>query len=302
MTIEPNPVAHLRILKPLPFAYAFYDGRIPDVRLHSETENWLDDGGFSLGTASYVLVDEDDALVYDTHMSLAHARKIRMFLDRLGLKRIRVVLSHHHLDHIAGNEAFADCEIIAHERTLAHMQAKRAQIEDGSYHGLPAISPLILPTVTYENHLKLDVGRLRIHLRHANIHSDDATLLYIDDLALLFAGDTLEDTVTYVAEPRALDTHLAELDRLWSWPISRILPNHGDPLVISAGGYEKTLIRATQQYIRVLKRCVEEPELREQDLSTLIAGPLQAKWVNYFQPYEAVHRGNVAKVVAAQSN
>lgn len=298
--IEPNPVAHLRVLKPLPFVYAFYDGRIADVRLHSEDENWLDDGGFSLGTASYALVDEDDALVYDTHLSVPHARKIRMFLERMGMKRIRVVLSHHHLDHVAGNEAFADCEIIAHERTLAHLTANRAGIESASYHGAPAISPLILPTVIYEDHLKLDVGRLRVHLRHADIHSDDATLLYIDDLELLFAGDTLEDTVTYVAEPHALDAHLAELDRLWSWPISRILPNHGDPLVISAGGYEKTLIRATQQYVRVLKRCVNEPELRSESLSTLIAGPLQAKWVNYFAPYEAVHRNNVAKVVAAK--
>ncbi len=300
--IEPNPVAHLRVLKPLPFVYAFYDGRVRDVRLYSESENWLDDGGFSLGIASYVIVDEDDALVYDTHLSLAHARKIRLFLDRLGLKRIRVVLSHHHLDHIAGNEAFADCEIIAHERTLAHMKDKRAGIEDGSYHGAPAISPLILPTVVYRDHLRLDVGRLNVELRHANIHSDDATLLYIDELSLLFAGDTLEDTVTYVAEPHGLDAHLSDLDRLWGWPIARILPNHGDPLVISAGGYEKTLIRATQQYIRVLKRCIGEPELRSQDLATLIAGPLQAKWVNYFAPYEAVHRGNVAKVIAAQSN
>lgn len=297
--LESNPVAHLRVLKPLPFVYAFYDGRIPDVRLHSETENWLDDGGFSLGTASYALVDEDDALVYDTHLSLAHARKIRTFLERMGMKRIRLVLSHHHLDHVAGNEAFADCEIIAHERTLAHLQANRAGIESGTHHGAPAISPLILPTVVYEDHLKLDVGRLRVHLRHANIHSDDATLLHIDDMSLLFAGDTLEDTVTYVAEPHALDTHLAELDRLWSWPISRILPSHGDPLVISAGGYEKTLIRATQRYVRMLKRCVSEPELRSQDLATLIAGPLQAKWVNYFAPYEAVHRNNVAQVVAA---
>src|SRR5438034_624259 len=106
--IETNPVAHLRVLKPLPFAYAFYDGRIANVRLHSDGENWLDDGGFSLGTASYVLTDEDDALVYDAHLSLAHAKKIRTFLDRLGMKRIRLVLSHHHLDHVAGNEAFAD--------------------------------------------------------------------------------------------------------------------------------------------------------------------------------------------------
>lgn len=297
--IEQNPVKHLRVLKPLPFVYAFYDGRVPNVRLHSEAENWLDDGGFSLGIASYVLMDEDDILVYDTHLSVAHARKIRAFLDRLGPKRIRVVLSHWHLDHIAGNEAFADCEIIAHERTFGHMTRNRAGIEAATYHGEPAISPLVLPNRVYEDHLKLDVGRLRVHLRHANIHSDDATLLHIEDLQLLFAGDALEDTVTYVSDPKALDTHLSELDRLWSWPVSRILPNHGDPLVIAAGGYERTLIRATQQYVRMLKRMTAEPELREQDLSTLIAGPLQAKWVNYFAPYEGVHRNNVKEVVAA---
>lgn len=297
--IEPNPVAHLRVLKPLPFVYAFYDGRIPNVRLHSEGENWLDDGGFSLGTASYAIVDDDDALVYDTHLSLAHARKIRLFLERMGAKRIRVVLSHHHLDHVAGNEAFADCEIIAHELTLDHLKANARGIENGSYHGPPAISPLILPTQIYSGHLRLEVGRLNVHLRHANIHSDDATLLHIEDLSLLFAGDALEDTVTFVAEPKALDTHLSELERLWEWPIARILPNHGDPLVISEGGYEKPFIRATQQYVRMLKRCVGEPELREQPLATLIAGPLQAKWVNYFAPYEDVHRNNVRKVVAA---
>lgn len=300
--IEANPVAHLRVMKPLPFVYAFYDGRIPNVRLHSEAENWLDDGGFSLGTASYALVDEDDALVYDTHLSIAHARKIRTFLERMGMKRVRVVLSHHHLDHVAGNEAFADCEIIAHERTLAHLQSERAGIESGTYHGAPVIAPLILPTQTYQDDLELDVGRLRVQLRPAHIHSDDATLLYIEDLSLLFAGDTLEDTVTYVSEPHALDMHLAELDRLWTWPVSRILPNHGDPTVISAGGYERTLIRATQQYIRILKRCTSEPELRTEALSTLISGPLQAKWVNYFAPYEDVHRDNVRKVVAANAS
>jgi len=49
----------------------------------------------------------------------------------------------------------------------------------------------------------------------------------------------------------------------------------------------------------MLKRCIGEPELRGQALAPLIAGPLQAKWVNYFAPYEDVHRNNVRKVVAA---
>ena len=38
-----------------------------------------------------------------------------------GVERFTVVLSHWHLDHIAGTEAFADCEVIANERTAALM-------------------------------------------------------------------------------------------------------------------------------------------------------------------------------------
>ena len=62
----------------------------------------------------------------------------------------------------------------------------------------------------------------------------------------------MEDTVTYVDEPERFDAHLADLDRLWRLDPERILPNHGDPDVIAAGGYSRDLIRATQQYIRVL--------------------------------------------------
>ncbi|CAN5312026.1 MBL fold metallo-hydrolase [soil metagenome] len=302
MMILADPVQHLRIIKPAPFIYCFYDGRIAGVRLHADTENWLDDGGYSLGTASYALVDEDDALIYDTHLTTAHAMKIRKFIEALGVKRIRVVVSHHHLDHIAGNAVFADCEMISHTLTLAHLTRDKAVIEAGRKSGPPAITPLVLPTRTYEGDLQLDVGRLSIHLRHANIHSDDETLLHVGDLGILLAGDTLEDTVTYVAEPKSLDIHLRELDRLWGFEISRILPNHGSPDIIRGGGYQKTFIRATQQYIRGLLRCVGEPDLREADLKSFIAGPLQAGWVTYFEPYEAVHRQNVRETVAAQSH
>lgn len=297
-----DPVQHFRILKPAPFLYCFYDGRVEGARLHSETENWLDDGGYSLGTASYAIVDEDDALIYDTHLTLAHATKIRKFIEALGVKRMRVVVSHHHLDHVAGNGAFADCEMIAHALTLAHLTRDKAAIESGNKSGPPAIAPLTLPNRTYEDALHLDVGRLSVHLRHADIHSDDETLLFLDDLGILLAGDTLEDTVTYVSEPRSLDIHLQELDRIWGFPVSRILPNHGNPDIIAAGGYQKTFIRATQQYVRGLLRAVREPDLRDADLRTFIAGPLQAGWVTYFEPYEAVHRQNISKTVAAHAH
>lgn len=107
----------MRILRPYPNVLAFYDGRIEGVRAYSQERNWLDDGAYELGVSTYAILDGAEALVYDTHISLEHARIIRRTLADAGVASIRVVLSHWHADHVAGNEVFADCEIIANPLT-----------------------------------------------------------------------------------------------------------------------------------------------------------------------------------------
>jgi cyclase len=291
--------AHLRVLHPARNIYAFYDGRVEGYRF-AEGENWVDDGALSLGIASYAIVEGDDALVYDTHISVKHAAFIRKTLAEMGVKNYTVVLSHWHLDHVAGTAAFADCRIISNKRTFEHLTQRKSAIENGTSSGPPAIQPLILPTATFEGRMQLQLGSLLIDLIEANIHSDDATVLWLPSERILFAGDTLEDTVTYVGEPENFDIHLKDLDRLWELKPERILPNHGDPEIIALGGYEKTFIRANQQYIRMLKRCVAEPELRMKPLREIISAPLEAGWVNLFEPYEAIHRQNIDVVLAAK--
>jgi glyoxylase-like metal-dependent hydrolase (beta-lactamase superfamily II) len=293
---EMTMVPEIAVLTPFPGILAFYDGRRERPRF-SAKPNWLDDGAMDLGIASYAIVDGEHALVYDTHVSLEHGQAIRRHLEDAGVRRITVVLSHWHLDHVAGNGAFADCAIIANARTLAHLVEHRAAIEGGTLEGPPPICPLVLPRRPFEGSLTLTVGRRAVELIATDIHSDDATVLWLPDSRILLAGDTVEDTVTYVAEPEHLDTHLTGLDRLWSLNPYRILPNHGDPDWIASGGYQKTLIRATQQYIRVLNRMRLEPDLREAPLRDLISGPLDMEWITYYPPYEVVHRSNVAKMV-----
>jgi cyclase len=102
-----------------------------------------------------------------------------------------------------------------------------------------------------------------------------------------------------VAEPEGLAGHLPELDRLWDLPVDRIFPNHGDPMMIENGGYRKNFIRATQQYIRALLRMKDDAAMRETPLRDIIAGPLQAGWLSYFEPYEAIHARNVEAVLGA---
>jgi glyoxylase-like metal-dependent hydrolase (beta-lactamase superfamily II) len=274
---------------------AFYDGRLPGADADA-ADDWVQDGALSLGIASYAIVDADQALVYDTHVSVEHGAFIRRTVEELGAKRITVVLSHWHLDHVAGTEAFAGCEVVAGALTARLLEEHREAIESGTHEGPPAIDPLVLPTRVLDGPAELRVGGTEVELLPFDIHSADATVLRLPRERLLLAGDTLEDTVTYVSEPEHLETHLDELARMRRLDVDRLLPNHGSPDVIERGGYEPTLIDATQQYVRDLLRHAREPRPGDDNLKAFVADQLAAGSLVYFAPYERVHRSNLEAV------
>ncbi len=287
----------MRIHTPYPGVYAFYDGRIDGVRAYSTKPNWLDDGAYSLGLCSYAIMSGDQALVYDTSISLAHARIIRKTLEDAGARHIRVVLSHWHVDHVAGNEVFADCEIIANHLTARALVNNRDNLENRD----PPIRPLIMPNRTFEDEMRLKVGDIDVDLRHVDIHSHDGTMIILPHLNLLFAGDALEDPITYVAEPTRLTQHLRDLERMATWDINKIFPNHGAEEIIVAGGYGPELITATRNYVEKLLHLRQERKLAEQDLKTFAADDFRSGAIGYFAPYEAVHRENIKAVLSGHA-
>jgi cyclase len=284
-------LAHLRVLEPHPGILAFYDGRVAGHRFDAEP-NWVDDGALSLGIASYALIAGAEAIVYDSHVSVPHGVFIRETLEARGVRHIRVVLSHWHLDHVAGTEAFAGCEVIANTRSFGHLFEHRAGIEDASFHGTPAICPLILPDRVFDGDMALDLGGERVELICANIHSDDATVLWLPERRILLAGDTVEDCVTYVGAPEAFATHLADLARLQALGARWVLPNHGAAEVIAAGGYGPELLAATAEYIALLQAGAPA------EMRAAIAPRLADGTLRYFAPYEAVHAQNLERVRA----
>jgi glyoxylase-like metal-dependent hydrolase (beta-lactamase superfamily II) len=275
----------------------FYDGRVPGARYYSDQPNWLDDGGYALGICSYAVFKGNAAIVYDTHLSLDHARAIRQILEARGARDIRVVLSHWHLDHVAGNAAFADCEIIACAETRRLLLENGPEIEAGTLDGLPAIAPLVMPTTTFGDGLVLDCNGMTVELKPADVHSRDGVALYLPHVGTLLAGDTLEDTITYVDEPDRLVQHLDGLADMATWRFERILPNHGSKERIAGGGYGPGLIDATRIYVERLLRAIEDEHLATLGLAAFLAEPLAEGSVEYFEPYEAVHRANIAKVL-----
>jgi glyoxylase-like metal-dependent hydrolase (beta-lactamase superfamily II) len=286
----------MRIHEPYPGVFAYYDGRIPGKRLHSDKPNWLDDGAYSLGVASYAIVSGKEALVYDTHISFDHARAIRSHLSGLGVTRIQVVLSHWHTDHVAGNAGFIDCPILSNKLTRNTLIEKRKVLVAKD----PPINPVVMPTETFEGEITLAVGDLTVKLMQFDIHSADGTVLLLPHLGVLLAGDTLEDTVTYISEPEHTTRHIAELDRLAKVDFTRILPNHGDEQVIASGGYPPSLVTATRDYLSRLLARLDDPELDIESLESFIAPELAAGTLTYFGPYEAVHSQNIAVLRGAE--
>src|SRR5580698_7523149 len=148
-SVRLDAMHQMRLLEPAEGVLAFYDGRVDGYRF-ADGANWVDDGALSLGIASYAIVCDDQAMVYDTHVSVEHARYVRTSLEARGVRKFTVVLSHWHLDHVAGTAVFGECEIIASRRTAELLARFKGAIEAGTHEGPPAINPLLLPTTTFD--------------------------------------------------------------------------------------------------------------------------------------------------------
>jgi cyclase len=286
---------HLRIWEPHPNLFAYYDGRIAGYRFDPRP-NWVDEGGIGLGISSFALIDDTEAVVYDTGTTPAHGTAISNHLLGRGVRTIRIIYSHWHKDHVAGTAqilaAFPNSPIIANTRTAAHLAQNQNDLQ--SSRRWPPIMPLILPTETFETEKNLSLGGRQITLIHHNIHSDDASVLWLPDAQILLAGDTLEDPITYVDEPQDFAHHIADLHRLKSLNARYILPCHGAPETIAAGGYAATLIDATLTYTHWLNSLAQTPENANRTVQDVLAVHFQAGHIQWYDLYNEVHKANVA--------
>lgn len=285
---------HLRISQPYSGIFALYDGRIAGYRFDPRP-NWVDEGGLSLGIASFTLIEGDEAVVYDTGTTPAHGTAIAAHLKGQGVERIRIIYSHWHKDHIAGTAqilaVFPNSPIIANIRTADHLATHKSDLE--STRRWPPIIPLVLPTETFDVELKLTLGTREIELHCFNIHSDDASVMFLPSERILLAGDTVEDPITYVDEPQDFAKHIADLKRLKSLNPSKILPCHGAEPVVASGGYDPSLIDATITYTKWLQSLANTPENADQSVHDVLADHFAANHITWFEPYAGVHASNV---------
>jgi len=290
---------NLRVFQINDHLTSFYDGRPAQGPRPPGAHNWADYGALDVGVSTYVIRSGDQALVYDTFPSVAEARWVRDYLARAGVRRFILVNSHWHLDHVGGNAVYADVDRIATDRTIRLLEEKKAAIEAGTEWGPPAINPLTVPNIGISAATNLYIGNIRVELRPVNVHSEDGLVIYLPQERILLAGDTLEDTVTFIAEPEHVVAHYRNLQQFRQWNVERIFPNHGNPEVIAHGGYRTTLIDATSDYLRKVILRSHDADYLNGTLEEYVADSVRKGWVSIWWAYHEPHQNNLKRVSTA---
>jgi cyclase len=290
---------NMRVFKINDHLLSFYDGRPAESATPAGTQNWADFGAMNVGVATYVIYRGDRALVYDSYPSVQQARWVRDYLVKIGIRHFILVNSHWHLDHVGGNAIYADVDRIATDKTFERLTQEKASIEAGTEWGPPAIKPLVLPNITISADTSYFVGDIKVELRPVNIHSEDGLVVYLPNDRILLAGDTLEDTLTFISEPEQIPAQIKNLKQMKLWNIDRIFPNHGNPSVIANGGYRTTLIDATVDYLHRMVAHAHDTDYLKGSMERYVGDSIRKGWVTPWWAYHEAHQTNLAVVAKA---
>ncbi|HLG97780.1 MAG TPA: MBL fold metallo-hydrolase [Bryobacteraceae bacterium] len=164
----------------------------------------------------------------------------------------RLILTHHHLDHIEGNQYFLPAEIVGHvycRQAILETKLPSAvwQKRDGWALGGEA-RKLIPPDVTFTDKLTYFYsGRVVELIFNAPAHTWGDAMIYLPEHKILFAGDLAFHYVAPFAHNGHVTKWLQAIDRILGMDVDTIVPGHG-PI-----GGKKDLAQMGQ-YLATFKR------------------------------------------------
>lgn len=207
--------------------------------LEGSTDDFSQANGGNIVNTGFIVTAEG-VLVIDSGPSRRYGEAMRQAIAAVTDKPLlKVMLTHHHPDHVLGNQAFSDVPIAALPGTTTLLAEQGDAMAENMYRLVGDWmrgTEVLLPTEKLEPGA-LEVGGRTLQLLALSGHTGaDLAILDVQS-GVLFAGDLVfyQRALTTPGTP-SLATWLTDLDQLQQLPWKQIVPGHG-PLATDAAPF-----------------------------------------------------------------
>ena len=263
---------------------------------------YIETPGYNYG--STVLIQDRKAIVFDTMECVANGKRVKDYLQDLGIDHFTVVNTHWHFDHMGGNSIFQGHNIIATSMSRQRMEQNKELIETGgkgeigrapgdvdTVSHIETAFPVVYPNITFNDRLDLYFEDIKIELFNIDIHTRDCLVCYLPEEKILIPGDTLEAPLPFIVEVGNIPNHIENLKKLRELDINMIIPSHGNLERYDQGGYDKRFIDNTLHYLTKILSNVNAPKFLESPMEEYITHAVEPR-----ESYRRIHRENLVRV------
>lgn len=204
-------------------------------------------------TAGVVLTREGAVLI-DTLLYPEETLLIRRYVEEgLGSSVSYVINTHFHADHTTGTCFFPGARVISHQlcRDMLDSRGRDSLRQMKANAGEFDPVELVLPDITFDDELALDIGGTRFKLRTSPGHSPDSIVCLLEEEEVLFAADTVMP-IPYFVDGSFAD-FMDSLTRLLEREYENIVQGHGE-IILRGEVPEK--IASDLDYLRRLDEAV----------------------------------------------
>lgn len=243
--------------------------------VEGSTDNFAAENGGNIVNVGFIETAAG-VVVIDTGPSRRYGEALRQRIEQVtGKPLLRVLLTHHHPDHVLGNQAFSDVPIAALPGTARLLAEQGDAMAENMYRLVGDWmrgTEVVLPSEALEEG-ELEIGGRRLRLLAPRGHTG-ADLAILDERSgVLFAGDLLfyQRALTTPNSP-GLDVWLADLDRLEALPWKQIVPGHG-PLATDAAPFVQM-----RDYLGWLDGVLRQGAEQGAEMNELIRAPIPERF------------------------
>lgn len=243
--------------------------------VEGSTDNFAPDNGGNIVNVGFIETTEG-VVVIDTGPSRRYGEALRQNIEHAtGKPVLRVLLTHHHPDHVLGNQAFAGVPIAALPGTTKLLAEQGDAMAENMYRLVGDWmrgTEVVLPTEEVQEGT-LEIGGRRLQLLTLRGHTGADLAILDERTGVLFAGDILfyQRALTTPNTP-GLDVWLADLDRLQALPWRQIVPGHG-PLATDAAPFAQM-----RDYLGWLDGLMRQGAEQGAEMNELIRAPIPERF------------------------